>query len=72
MKAVRVVLGIERVAGCRRMSHLPSGTVILLFTDIEGSTRLAQDLGPDYQRVLEAHVHLNGLLPFSRQCHPMR
>jgi len=64
MKAVRVVLGVGHVAGCRRMSHLPSGTVTFLFTDIEGSTRLAQDLGPDYQRVLEAHHRLmrEGLL----------
>ncbi len=40
------------------MSQLPSGTVTFLFTDIEGSTRLAQDLGPDYQRVLESHHRL--------------
>ncbi|MEE9581372.1 MAG: tetratricopeptide repeat protein [Acidimicrobiia bacterium] len=40
------------------MSQLPSGTVTFLFTDIEGSTRLAQDLGPDYQSVIEEHHRL--------------
>jgi hypothetical protein len=28
-----------------RMRDLPSGTVTLLFTDIEGSTKLLQELG---------------------------
>lgn len=36
-------------------SQLPSGLVTFLFTDIEGSTRLAQQLGPDYRRVLHEH-----------------
>ena len=34
-------------------SDLPSGPVTLLLTDIEGSTRLVQDLGEDYSSVLE-------------------
>ena len=35
---------------------LPTGTVTFLFTDIEGSTRLVQDLGHDvYSEVLERH-----------------
>ena len=34
---------------------LPSGLVTFLFTDIEGSTRLAQLLGPDYRPVLAEH-----------------
>src|SRR5881296_2073052 len=34
------------------MHHLPTGTVTLLFTDIEGSTRLLQQLGNRYERVL--------------------
>jgi predicted ATPase/class 3 adenylate cyclase len=34
---------------------LPSGTVTLLFTDIEGSTRLAQTLGDRYPAALEQH-----------------
>jgi class 3 adenylate cyclase len=29
------------------MAVQPTGTVTLLFTDIEGSTRLLQELGPD-------------------------
>ncbi len=34
------------------MHHLPTGTVTLLFTDIEGSTRLLQQLGNRYADVL--------------------
>ncbi len=39
-------------------THLPQGLVTFLFTDIEGSTRLAQLLGPGYRAVLTAHRHL--------------
>src|ERR1700694_3134773 len=41
--------------GARRsyMSDLPTGTVTLLFTDIEGSTRLLQQTGKRYAGVLE-------------------
>ena len=35
------------------MAELPTGTVTLLFTDIEGSTRLLQELGNDYAPLLE-------------------
>ena len=38
--------------------HLPSGLVTFLFTDIEGSTRLAQMLGPGYRPVLTEHRRL--------------
>ena len=34
------------------MPDLPTGTVTLLFTDIEGSTRLLQQLGEHYAHVL--------------------
>src|SRR4051812_42131737 len=34
---------------------LPSGTVTFLFTDIEGSTKLLQELGEGYGAVLDAH-----------------
>src|SRR4029450_11842901 len=34
---------------------LPHGTVTLLFTDIEGSTRLLQELGEEYVDVLADH-----------------
>jgi class 3 adenylate cyclase len=37
------------------MRELPSGTVTFLFTDIEGSTRLIQELGDAYAEVLEDH-----------------
>src|SRR5438552_2642264 len=47
----------EKEDGTRRgdhtsMSELPAGTVTLLFTDIEGSTRLLQQLGERYANVL--------------------
>jgi predicted ATPase/class 3 adenylate cyclase len=42
--------------GGGRASSLPTGTVTFLFTDIEGSTRLAQQLDVDtYRRMLEQH-----------------
>jgi class 3 adenylate cyclase len=34
---------------------LPSGTVTFVFTDIEGSTRLLQELGDDYGEVVSSH-----------------
>jgi predicted ATPase/class 3 adenylate cyclase len=39
-------------------SELPSGWVTFLFTDIEGSTRLARMLGAGYHAVLGAHRRL--------------
>jgi class 3 adenylate cyclase len=36
-------------------SRLPSGTVTFLLTDIEGSTRLLQELGDEYADVLAEH-----------------
>ncbi|HUG48644.1 MAG TPA: adenylate/guanylate cyclase domain-containing protein [Candidatus Limnocylindria bacterium] len=43
------------------MPDLPIGTVTLLFTDIEGSTRLLQQLGPsDYGSLLAEHHRLLG------------
>ena len=50
------------VVGCKRflkMRQLPSGTVTLLFTDIEGSTRMLQELGREtYARALTQHRRL--------------
>lgn len=40
------------------MPELPSGTVTFLFTDIEGSTRLLQQLRGRYAEVLETHHRL--------------
>jgi class 3 adenylate cyclase len=37
------------------MTDLPQGTVTLLFTDIEGSTRLVHALGDRYREALEQH-----------------
>ena len=37
------------------MAELPQGTVTLVFTDIEGSTRLLKQLGERYAEVLEEH-----------------
>ncbi|RIV37158.1 ATP-binding protein [Micromonospora radicis] len=39
-------------------THLPAGWVTFVFTDIEGSTRLAQLLGPGYRPVLAEHRRL--------------
>lgn len=40
------------------MADLPIGTVTFLFTDIEGSTRLLQELGDRYTGVLDDHFRL--------------
>ena len=37
------------------MTRLPTGTVTFFFSDIEGSTRLIQQLGEHYPNVLLAH-----------------
>jgi YVTN family beta-propeller protein len=36
-------------------ASVPTGTVSFLFTDVEGSTRLVQELGDDYGALLEQH-----------------
>jgi predicted ATPase/class 3 adenylate cyclase len=38
-----------------RSRELPAGTVTLLFTDVEGSTRLLQEHGPGYADLLAEH-----------------
>ena len=40
------------------MPELPTGTVTFLFTDIEGSTRLLQELGSDYRSVQDQHTEI--------------
>jgi predicted ATPase/class 3 adenylate cyclase len=40
------------------MPELPTGTVTFLFTDIEGSTRLLQELGEAYRQVQDDHSRL--------------
>jgi class 3 adenylate cyclase len=57
--------GVSAVAGVksrwrapeatRRTTPLLTGTLTLLFTDIEGSTRLLEQLGDDYATVLDEH-----------------
>jgi predicted ATPase/class 3 adenylate cyclase/Tfp pilus assembly protein PilF len=42
------------------MPGVTAGTVTLLFTDIEGSTRLLRDLGPRYETELAEHRRLLG------------
>ncbi|HJV03888.1 MAG TPA: tetratricopeptide repeat protein [Actinomycetota bacterium] len=39
-------------------SELPTGTVTFLFTDIEGSTRLLQELGERYRAVQDRHAEI--------------
>jgi predicted ATPase/class 3 adenylate cyclase/Tfp pilus assembly protein PilF len=41
-----------------RVRKLPGGTVTLVFTDIEGSTRLLHTLGPGYEDALATHRRL--------------
>ena len=41
-----------------RSSQLPTGTVTFLFTDIEGSTRLVQELGDRYADLLSEHCSI--------------
>src|SRR5436305_6901706 len=54
------VSGMRCVSFVRRccMRELPTGTVTLLFTDIEGSTHLLQQLGNRYDGVLTECRHL--------------
>src|SRR5438067_11377140 len=40
------------------MPDLPTGTVTMLFSDIEGSTRLMQQVGESYSHVLTECQHL--------------
>ena len=40
------------------MTALPTGTATFMFTDIEGSTKLVQELGPDYATLLARHYEL--------------
>ena len=40
------------------MAKLPTGTITFLFTDIEGSTLLLQELGPDYNSVQTDHMQI--------------
>ena len=42
----------------KRMSNLPAGTVTFLFTDIEGSTRLLQQLGDKFASLLDEQERL--------------
>src|SRR5215510_117851 len=53
-----VRMGNRGRASGGQMVDLPSGTVTLLFTDIEGSTSLIYRLGDHYAAVLEAHRRL--------------
>jgi class 3 adenylate cyclase len=41
-----------------RATELPTGTVTLLFTDVEDSTGLVRELGGDYARVIAEHRRL--------------
>ena len=40
------------------VSDLPTGTITFLFTDIEGSTQLLQQLGDDYRAVQDLHAQI--------------
>jgi class 3 adenylate cyclase len=57
LEKVRTGLASEPVHGTRlaTVSSLPGGTVTFLFSDIEGSTRLLEQLGDRYQDVHRDH-----------------
>ncbi len=57
VEAVRVPATVPVRASAEARS-LPTGTVTFLFTDIEGSTRLAQELGAGYANLLREHRRL--------------
>lgn len=40
------------------MPELPTGTVTFVFTDVEGSTRLLQELGEGYRQIQDDHARL--------------
>ena len=42
----------------RAAAHLPTGTVTFLFSDVEGSTRLVQNLGDRFTEILETQQRL--------------
>jgi predicted ATPase/class 3 adenylate cyclase len=48
--------GAPLPGGRRPADRLPTGTVTFLFTDIEGSTRLLQELGERYAAVRDEHA----------------
>src|SRR5581483_6935400 len=48
-------LPLEAARALRSMTGLPTGTVTLVFTDIEGSTRLLHELGERYADALAEH-----------------
>src|SRR5581483_11369814 len=52
------MLAAVGASGVIAMRDLPTGTLTLLFTDIEGSTKLLHALGDRYPAVLEQHRDL--------------
>jgi predicted ATPase/class 3 adenylate cyclase len=54
-KLLFVHMPAETTYSTYKQPDLPSGTVTFLFTDIEGSTRLLQELGDGYAEVLANH-----------------
>src|SRR5829696_5613882 len=55
-RAVATAPGSPAVAPGPAVPALPTGTVTFLFTDIEGSTRLLQELGDRYPAVRDEHA----------------
>jgi YVTN family beta-propeller protein len=51
-------LAAPKVVQARAPAPVPTGTVTFLFTDIEGSTRLLNQLGDAYGALLEQHYRL--------------
>jgi DNA-binding SARP family transcriptional activator/streptogramin lyase len=51
-------LAAPAAAAKARPAQVPTGTVTFLFSDIEGSTRLVQELGDEYGELIEQHQSL--------------
>ncbi|HYX10956.1 MAG TPA: adenylate/guanylate cyclase domain-containing protein, partial [Candidatus Acidoferrum sp.] len=51
-------MSVAMIESSARSSQLPTGTVTFLFTDIEGSTRLVQELGDRYADLLSEHCSI--------------
>lgn len=49
------------------MTDLPTGTVSFLFTDIEGSTKLLQELGEAYGAAQDERMTIDDALAYARE-----
>ena len=53
-------------------TDLPSGVITCVFSDIEGSTQMLRELGPDFERVLRRHNELLRIAWKAHEGHEVR